>query len=270
MSGKNIVKSTMPIIFGILGILFFLTGCEDTPTISLTATPEFISEGGSTTLSWSSTRVTNCTASGDWSGSKETSGTETLSSITKDSTFNLSCTGTGGSVNDSVSVTIDTEPTPTVNLSADPVSVTYNGSTILTWDSSNADNCMASGDWSGSKDVSGTETINSLTLDSQFILSCSDANGSVDISVDVTIATSGSATALLSWTPLTQNTDGSALTDLVGYRIRYGITSGNYTKTITINNPGLTSYQIDNLTPADWYFVIYSVNHQGQKASIPM
>jgi hypothetical protein len=56
----------------------------------------------------------------------------------------------------------------------------------------------------------------------------------------------------------------------VGYRIRYGITSGNYTKTITINNPGLTSYQIDNLTPADWYFVIYSVNHQGQKASIPM
>jgi hypothetical protein len=205
------VKSTMPIIFGILGILFFLTGCEDAPTISLTATPEFISEGGSTTLGWSSTRVTNCTASGDWSGSKETSGTETLSSITKDSTFNLSCTGDNGSIDTSVKVTIGEPAATSVSLSANPTNISYNGSTTLSWNSVNADNCMASGDWSVSKDVSGTETINSLTLDSQFILSCSDANGSVDISVDVTIATSGSATALLSWTPLTRSMGSESL-----------------------------------------------------------
>ncbi len=238
-----------------------------TATVNLSADPASVPYNGSTTLSWSSGNTDSCTASGDWSGARSTSGSETINSLTENSTFNLSCTGTGGTVDDSVSVSVETPPAPTVNLSADPASVPHNGSTTLSWDSSNAVSCTASGDWSGSKDTSGSETIPSLTSDSRFTLNCSNTNGSVSDSVDVTVVATGNGTALLSWTPPTENTDGSTLTDLAGYRIYYGTASGTYTDNITIDNPGLTSYQIDNLTPADWYFVITSLNSSGTEST---
>jgi len=68
----------------------------------------------------------------------------------------------------------------------------------------------------------------------------------------------------LSWTAPTQNTDGSPLTDLAGYRIYYGTSPGNYTQQpIVIDNPGLTSYVVDNLAAGTYYFVSTSVNLQG-------
>ena len=267
-------------LIAILTILIILGGCNksdnddnsgtgqpQSPEISIIASPTAVSPNDSTSLDWSSTNATSCTASGDWSGIKDTSGTEVISQLQTDSTFTLSCTGDGGSTSASVNVTVSTQPVTTVSLSANPTSVPLNGTTTLSWDSSNADSCTASGDWSGSKDVSGSETISALTSDSNFILSCSDANGSVSDSVDVTIILSGNGTALLSWTPPTENTDGSTLTDLAGYKIYYGTASSSYTEIVTINNPGLSSYQIDNLTTADWYFVVTSVNSAGIESS---
>jgi hypothetical protein len=227
-------------------------------TVALSASPTTVPLNGSTTLTWQSSNAESCTASGDWSGSRATQGVVTIDSLTEDSTYTLSCSGSGGTAEDSVSVTVDTTAL-SVTLTADPTSVPTDGSTTLTWESVNADSCTASGDWSGSKDLSGTETIDGLTADSQFTLTCSDADGSASSSVDVTITT-GNGTALLSWTPPTQNTDNSALTDLSGYVIYYGTASGSYTETVNIDNPGLTSYQIDNLSAADWYFVITAVN----------
>jgi hypothetical protein len=227
-------------------------------TAALSASPSTVPLNGSTILTWNSSHAESCTASGDWSGSRATQGTETIDSLTENSTYILSCSGSGGTAQDSVSVTVDTTAL-SVTLTADPTSVPTDGSTTLTWESVNADSCTASGDWSGSRDLSGTETIDGLTADSQFTLTCSDADGSASSSVDVTITT-GNGTALLSWTPPTQNTDNSALTDLSGYVIYYGTASGSYTETVSIDNPGLTSYQIDNLSAADWYFVITAVN----------
>lgn len=77
----------------------------------------------------------------------------------------------------------------------------------------------------------------------------------------------GDGTALISWTPPTQNTDGSALTDLAGYRIRYGTSSGNYAASITINGSSLTSYLVENLGVSDWYFVMTAFNSSGIESS---
>jgi hypothetical protein len=267
-------------LIAILAILIALAGCGEnsennsqadqsqSPTISFTAAPMAVSSNGSTSLNWNSTNATSCTASGDWSGNKDTSGSEIISQLQTDSTFTLLCAGDGGSVSASVSVMISPQPVVTVILSASPLSVSLNGSTTLSWESSNADSCTASGDWTGSKNRSGTEIINALTSDSHFILSCSDANGTVSDSVDVTITlSSDNGTALLSWTPPTQNTDGSVLTDLAGYKIYYGTASNNYSETVTINNPGLSSYQIDSLTAADWFFVMTAINSSGVESS---
>ena len=54
--------------------------------------------GDDVTLTWSSANATGCTASGDWSGTKSTSGSEIVT-ITKPgvNSFSLTCTGEGGS-----------------------------------------------------------------------------------------------------------------------------------------------------------------------------
>ena len=70
----------------------------------------------------------------------------------------------------------------------------------------------------------------------------------------------GDGTALLSWTPPTENTDNSTLTDLAGYKIYYGTFPGVYGKSITLNNEGLSSYLVEELAAADWCFVMTAFN----------
>lgn len=54
--------------------------------------------GSTLQLSWTSTNATSCTASGAWTGSKSSSGTESVTvSINGTNTFSLTCSGTGGS-----------------------------------------------------------------------------------------------------------------------------------------------------------------------------
>ena len=53
------------------------------------------------------------------------------------------------------------------------------------------------------------------------------------------------------------------LTDLAGYRIYYGRNPNNLERSIVVDNPGLTRYVVENLTPARWYFSMTSVNSGG-------
>jgi len=236
------------------------------PSVNLSASLSNVAYNGSTTLSWTSSNTSSCTASGDWSGSKGTSGSQIISTLTADSTFSLTCSGPGGSSNDSVSITV-AAPLPTISLLASPNSVAQNGSTTLNWNTTNATSCTASGDWSGAKGTTGSETTSALTINSQFILTCSGPGGTVNDTVNVTVVLSQIGTALLSWTPPTSNTDNSQLNDLAGYKIRYGTSTGSYSDTIIINNPGLTSYLVENLASSTWYFAMTSFNSNGIESS---
>ncbi len=83
-----------------------------TPVVSISASPSSITSGESTTLSWSSSDVTSCTASGGWSGTRATSGNLSVSPTTT-TTYTLTCTGTNGSANQSATVTVSAAaPTP--------------------------------------------------------------------------------------------------------------------------------------------------------------
>ena len=86
-----------------------------------------------------------------------------------------------------------------------------------------------------------------------------------EFAIDVT--STGSRSVTLNWTPPTQNTDGTPLTDLAGYRIYFGDDPDNMTDVIQIDNSGLTSYVIDNLTPAVWYFHATSLNSEGVESN---
>jgi len=76
--------------------------------------------------------------------------------------------------------------------------------------------------------------------------------------ISVTQNSNGSVT--LSWLPPTTNTNGTALTNLAGYKIYYGTSPSTMTQSVQITNPGLASYVIDNLAPATWYFSLVSYN----------
>ena len=74
-------------------------------------------------------------------------------------------------------------------------------------------------------------------------------------------ASSGAVT--INWTPPTENTNGTPLTDLAGYDIHYGTASGDYTQSVSVSNAGLATYVVDNLTPGTYYFSVSAVNTSG-------
>lgn len=119
--------------------------------------------------------------------------------------------------------------------------------------------------------LSGTPTTTGTT--SNIVISVSDGRASAALpafSIAVTQGSGGGTTgsATVSWTPPTENTDGSALTNLAGYRIVYGRSSSTLTRTITINNPGLTSYVIDNLDSGTWYFAVKAFTTSGIESAL--
>lgn len=65
----------------------------------------------------------------------------------------------------------------------------------------------------------------------------------------------------LTWVPPTQNTDGTALTNLAGYKAYWGTAQGSYTNSAVLNSPALASYVVENL-PANiqYFFVVTALN----------
>ena len=91
------------------------------------------------------------------------------------------------------------------------------------------------------------------------------ASGSSNSSSDATTSSSQSVT--LSWSAPTENTNGTALTNLAGYVIYYGTSPSAMTQTIDINTVGMLTYVVDNLSAGSWYFQIVAVNAAGVQSS---
>lgn len=193
--------------------LFCLIGCSQgstsdggavvaspPPTVSFSADPISVTNGESSMLTWSSTNATTCAATGAWSGSKPASGESSTDALTGAiNTFVLTCSGNGGSASDSVTVTVVDPPVAatTVTLSADPMTVSSGNSAMLTWSSTNATSCNASGAWSGNKPISGSVSTGALTeATNVFALECTGSGGVADNSATVTVMDTGAVFGL--------------------------------------------------------------------------
>ena len=291
-----------------------LTPCATVPTVDIKANGSdgtiTIPYNTSANLSWTSTNANSCYASGDWSGTKSTSGSESTGNLTSSRTYTITCTGTGGSsASDSVTVYISAQPTLYVYLTASPssgcapvnnvdltanvsgigsgnityffdctndgywertitesstyytvydlcsyysagnynakvrversgltaenttqinvsscytnpaptvdikangsdgsITIPYNSAANLTWTSTNANSCYASGDWSGTKSTSGSESTSNLTSSKTYTITCAGAGGSVSDSVTVIIGTTSGLSANKLVRNLTDNT----------------------------------------------------------------
>jgi len=63
----------------------------------LAAVPTTVASGEASNLTWSTANPTTCTASRGWTGTKNTSGTQSTGNLTATTTYTLTCTGAGGS-----------------------------------------------------------------------------------------------------------------------------------------------------------------------------
>lgn len=88
-----------------------VTDATPAPTVTLTASPATISAQQKSTLTWSTTNATSCTASGSWSGSKATSGTFDTGPLSANSSFKLDCSGPGGTTSATATVTLAAQAT---------------------------------------------------------------------------------------------------------------------------------------------------------------
>lgn len=126
---------------------------------------------------------------------------------------------------------------------------------------------IASGTLSGTPASAGTY--------SNIIISVSDGKASAALAAfTITVAAAPSAppptttsSITLNWGAPTTNTDGTALTNLAGYRISYGTTASNLDTTVQVAGAGLTSYTIDGLTTGTWYFSIKSYSSSGTESA---
>lgn len=122
--------------------------------------------------------------------------------------------------------------------------------------------------WAGFDTTTGALTGTPQAADvgtyENIVISVSDGQVTASLgafSITVDAISLGSVT--LSWTPPSENTDGTALTDLAGYRIYWGTSSGSYPNSVTIDNPGVTTYVVENLAAGTYEFVATSYNTSG-------
>ncbi|MEQ1802478.1 MAG: thrombospondin type 3 repeat-containing protein [Gammaproteobacteria bacterium] len=212
------------------------------PSVTLSASPTTVASGAASTLTWSSTNVTSCTASGGWSGSRSTSGSQSTGNLTGTTTYTLTCTGAGGSVTQSTTVTVGLSP-PSVTLSASPTTVASGAASTLTWSSTNATSCTASGGWSGAKSTSGSQSTGNLTATTTYTLTCTGVGGSASQSVTVVVdgGTGGQRTASITFTWGGAAPDGNAKGwTSSGANTLNTLTNGTYFTAVPGNNS--TSY----------------------------
>ncbi len=230
------------------------------PTVSLTASPSTLASGKAATLTWKSAHATACTASGAWRGSLALQGTQSTGALTASETYTLTCSGPGGSAAQSVTVTL-TSASPTVSLASNPSTVSSGGKSRLTWSSTDATACSASGGWSGSEPTGGSTLTAALDATTSFGLTCVGPGGTASQTVVVTVAnTTANGAATLSWTPPTSNLDGSVpVTPLAGYEVYYGTSTSALTNVVRIPTATTTTYTVTGLNAGTWYFAVAAV-----------
>ncbi len=153
------------------------------PTVDISANPETIETGQSSTLSWTSTNADSCDIQPDV-GAVAVNGSTTVSP-TVTTTYTITATGPGGTATDSTTVTVTTDPPPTVDISADPDTIQVGQSSTLSWTSTNADSCVIDPDV-GPVDVNGS-TIVSPTDTTTYTITATGPGGTATDQAVVTV-----------------------------------------------------------------------------------
>jgi hypothetical protein len=117
--------------------------------------------------------------------------------------------------------------------------------------------------------LTGTPTAANAGTYASIVISASDGSASASLApFTISVNKVSNGTAGLTWTPVTNNTNGSVLTDLVGYRVHYGTSANAMTTVVALANPSLTTYLVTNLSPGTWYFGLTAYASDGTESAL--
>ncbi len=83
----------------------------------------------------------------------------------------------------------------------------------------------------------------------------------------VTPGAAGTSGVSLNWVAPTENSNGTPLTNLQGFKIHYGTQSQTYTAEIAVSNPTVTTYLVNSLPAGTYYFAVTAYNSDGLESS---
>jgi hypothetical protein len=117
--------------------------------------------------------------------------------------------------------------------------------------------------------------LSGLLLLSFAVIGCSGSAKTAGTGVVADSATTSSSntgtdpgTATLSWAAPTENTDGSSVTDLAGYRIYYGTSPSDMTQSIYVAGATVTTYVVNGLSSGTYYFAVAADSTTGVESML--
>ena len=117
--------------------------------------------------------------------------------------------------------------------------------------------------------LKGTPSNSHFGVFKNITISVSDGQSTTQLpGFSITVTPVSNGTATLTWDAPTQRTDNTVLTDLAGYEIHFGQSPRSYSNRITVKNPGITTYMVDNLSSGTWYFAVSAFDSSGQKSNV--
>ncbi|MCI5149459.1 MAG: carboxypeptidase regulatory-like domain-containing protein [Candidatus Electrothrix sp. MAN1_4] len=200
------------------------------PSVLLDAHPTSINTGESSLLIWTCTNADSITIDNDI-GTVNLNGAISFSGFvyvqpTVTTTYTITAEGPGGITTESITIHVaGTTPTPTVAITADPLSIVAGDTSTLSWTSTNVgsvsiDNDIGMVDFNGSVSVTPTET-------TAYTITATGAGGIVSKSVTVTVLPLPAVTiaaepaaipkgdsSVLSWTSI--NADSVSINNGIG------------------------------------------------------
>lgn len=87
--------------------------------------------------------------------------------------------------------------------------------------------------------------------------------------IDVIAAAVTTGSADVTWVAPTENSNGTALTNLAGYYVYYGTNASALTQSVQVANASALSYEVTGLaTGTTWYFAVASYTTTGQQSAL--
>lgn len=249
---------------------------QSAPSVSIYASDVDLAYGDSTDIYFSPIRATACVGTGGnsgWPGSKyHYSSSYYTGEMYQTATFVITCTNAYGSATNSVTIYVAGGPVtfPTVDLTVDQVNLSYNGSTTIRWNTTNAQSCIAGGGssgWAGTKNIpNGTFNTGAITSTTTYTLTCTNASGSDTKTITINVGTQGNTNPTVTTSSATNV--GNSNATLNGYVnanggsnvsawFEWGLGGNLYNQTNKVNY-GSTSgtsynYALSGLSPSTTY-----------------
>jgi Putative Ig domain len=116
--------------------------------------------------------------------------------------------------------------------------------------------------------LTGTPAAGDAATYSNIVISVSDGTHSASLAPFAIMVNPVAASSItLNWSLPTQNTDGSSLSNIAGFKVYYGTAPDALSQVMQFANPGLSSGTITNLAAGAWYFAVTVYTTAGDESA---